>query len=113
MLLKKFCLALPSMYPQQMGLIWHITFEKSQPKFLPSYPCMVGLKNNTTFLAILGVFWSPIWLPKILSNVLKDSGKLPSVIPTMFHTRKYVDLPTQIPHLSKKRKECFLPSLEL
>ena len=54
-------------YGHQMRLISHGTFQKSAPKFLPSYPGTVGWKVHRTFQAILVWFWVPSWLPKLPS----------------------------------------------
>ena len=56
-----------STYGHQMGLVSHGTFQKSAPKFLPSYPGTVAWKVHRTFQAILVAFWVPSWLPKLSS----------------------------------------------
>ena len=53
-----------STYGHQMGLVWHSTFQKSAPKFVPSYPGSVGWNVHRTFQAILVAFSVPSWLPK-------------------------------------------------
>ena len=54
-----------STYGHQMGLVSHGTFQKSAPKFLPSYPGTVGRKVHRTFQAIFVAFFVPSWLPKL------------------------------------------------
>ena len=47
-----------STYGHQMGLVSHGIFQKSAPKFLPSYPGTVSWKVHRTFQAIWVVFES-------------------------------------------------------
>ena len=59
-------------------IVLHGTFQKSAPKFVPSYPGTVGWKVHRTFRAILVAFWVPSWLPNFRAffrATLKTSGQ--------------------------------------
>ena len=68
-----------STYGHQMGLISHGTFQKSAPKFLPSYPGSVGCNVQRTFQTILVAFWVPSWLPKLPSIFLANFEKFQAI----------------------------------
>ena len=70
----------PSTYGQQMGLVSHGAFQKSAPKFRPSYPGTVAWKVNRTFQAISVAFWVPSWLPKLPSIFPGNFENLQAII---------------------------------